>query len=471
MKTTKEWFTVSKAGFKALQAGKPKTFIINELCQNVFDENVSYCIVWITQIAKDQIYISVTDDNPEGFKNITHAYTLFADTYKRTDPTKRGRFNLGEKQVIAICDWANVKTTKGAIRFDDEGRTEFPNDRTEKGSIIEVAFAGNKKDYEQLLEHTKLLIAPSNVEFIVNNIKIPSKIPFKTFEASLDTEVLENDIMVQKFRKTNVNLYKPETDSYIYEMGIPVTKISCPYHVDVQQKIPLAVDRETVRSAFLQDVYAETLNNTYNDIKEEEASAVWIRKATEDKRVKKEAIKEVLNKRFGDKFVSRNPLDPNANDEAIAHGYTLVSGSQMSSEEWQRIRENDLISSSTDVFGESGVALTETVNPTPELEAFSNFAKRVAKEYLNINIDVNYVKSNHWSKGAEYGSRTVTFNLTKLGNSFFKDINWRNIKLLVHEIAHEKGHHTEHKYHDCITTLTGKLVIRALDEPSFFEVN
>ena len=61
------------------------------------------------------VEVTVKDDSPEGFRNITHAYTLFADTYKRRDPTKRGRFNLGEKQVIAICKRAIVMTTKGEI--------------------------------------------------------------------------------------------------------------------------------------------------------------------------------------------------------------------------------------------------------------------------------------------------------------------------------------------------------------------
>jgi len=468
MTTTKNWFTVDKAGLRALQKGKSKTFIINELVQNAFDQNITFCKVDIHQITNSEIYISVVDDDPNGFSNIAHAYTLFADTYKRRDPTKRGRFNLGEKQVISICDWATVKTTKGTIRFDDKGRTELP-EKTDKGSIIEIAFHGNKKDFTELLEHTKLLVAPSNVQFIVNNDKILPKTAFKAFEASLDTEVLEDDIMVQKFRKTAINLYEPENQSYIYEMGIPIMKIDCPWSIDIQQKIPLAVDRETVRSAFIQDVYAETLNYTYMDIKEEDSSALWIRKATKDKRTKKDAIKEVLNKRFGDKFVSRNPFDPNANDEALANGYNVISGNQMSSEEWERIRENNLIKSSSDVFGAKGIACEKEEKPTPKQVLFSMFARRVAKEYLNVELIVRYVKSNDTAR-AYYGGQSVTFNLSRLPANFFDKVGWKNIKLLLHELGHEKGNHTEHSYHDCITTMSGKLVIKALEDPTFFEV-
>src|SRR4030042_4715223 len=98
------WFIVDKEGLKALQAGRSKNFIINELVQNDWDENIKFCKVQVTSINDYEAEIIVIDDNPNGFKDIRHAYTLFADTYKRGDPTKRGRFNLGEKQVISICN-------------------------------------------------------------------------------------------------------------------------------------------------------------------------------------------------------------------------------------------------------------------------------------------------------------------------------------------------------------------------------
>jgi len=46
--------------------------------------------------------ITVADDAPDGFCDMRDAYTLFKETYKRKDPIKRGRFNFGEKQVLAM---------------------------------------------------------------------------------------------------------------------------------------------------------------------------------------------------------------------------------------------------------------------------------------------------------------------------------------------------------------------------------
>ena len=100
-KEMSEWFSVDKEGLKALQKGKTKTFIINELVQNAWDEDINECKVDINW-HDGKVTLRVEDDSPEGVRDISHSYTLFADTYKRRDPTKRGRFNIGEKVYIKI---------------------------------------------------------------------------------------------------------------------------------------------------------------------------------------------------------------------------------------------------------------------------------------------------------------------------------------------------------------------------------
>ena len=467
------WFNVDRKGLAQLQKGKPKTFIVNELVQNAFDENITVCDVLI-QFKKEtqEILIQVVDDNPEGFKDITHAYTLFADTYKRRDPTKRGRFNLGEKQVIAICNYAQVRTTKGEIIFDNGGRHELPN-KTDKGSWIMVVFDGIEKEYKQLIQHAENLIGPKEIKYVVNEKQIPYKLPTKTFTAFLDTEVLKEDRMTLTTRKTTINLIETDSDTYIYEMGIPIMKIDTPWHIDIQQKIPLAVDRQTVTNAYLKDVYAETLNNTYQDLTSDQASEVWVRTAMKDKRITKEAAKHILDLRFGNKLLVGNSFDPNANDEATAHGFNVISGNIMSKDEWNTIRNFGLIKSTTELFGHTGLREAKTVKPTPQQKTFAKFAKKVAKEFLHVNIDVIFVSCKGVPTVADYGNRTLRFNVghPQLHNGFFDKLTYENIDLLLHELGHEEGNHTEHNYHKCITEMAGKLVIKAIQEPDFFEVN
>jgi len=470
----KNWFVVDKEGLAQLQKGKSKTFIVNELVQNAWDENITLSgIRFKYDIDNKLLTITVRDDSPEGFKNITHAYTLFADTYKRRDATKRGRFNLGEKQVIAICKTATVKTTKGTIVFDDTGRHELP-EKTEKGSLITVTLNATLDEYNELREHAKKLIVPKDIVYTVDGVEIPYKPPFKTFNAILDTEVLKGDAMLLSTRKTTINLITPTDDkSYIYEMGIPIMEIDCPWHIDVQQKIPLAVDRQTVQRYFIQDVFAEILNNVYNDLTTKQSSEVWVRTAMKDKRITKEATKQVLQLRFGNKLLVGNSFDPNANDEALAHGYNVISGNIMSKEEWNTIRGFDLVQSTSDMFGHTGIAEAKPVKPTSAQKNFAKFVKRVAKEFLKIDITVKFVSVKGTNTIADYGNRELRFNVahSRIYNGFFDKLTPENIDLMVHELGHEDGNHTEHDYHALLTKLSANLVIKALNNPEFFEVN
>jgi len=467
----KSWFTVSKEGLKQLQKGKAKTFVISELSQNAFDEDITTCKINITRKG-NKSRVSVEDDNPIGFRDITHSYTLFADTYKRRNPEKRGRFNLGEKQVIAICDFAKVKTTKGTVLFDENGRTELP-DKTEKGSIITVEFETTPKEHEELIKHTEKLIQPDNIKFIVNGKEMPKKKVFKQYTTSLDTEILKDGQMVPQFRKTKVNLLEHNGQpSYIYEMGIPIVEIDTPWHVDVQQKIPLGVDRETVRPAFIQDVYAETLNVTHDIITTEQSSEIWVRTASKDKRVQKQTLKSILQKRFGDKFLSRNPFDRNANQDAIAGGYNVINGSELSKEEWQRIRELNLIKSTTEKFGHKGLEeqVGEPIEEGTDLDRWRNFCRKCAKEFQGNDINVKYVKCTGTPVRADYGGHELRFNLNLLPKRFFKRITEENIDLLIHELAHERGNHAEENYYREITRLAGAFTIKAIKKPDFFEL-
>ena len=85
---SKEWFTVDKEGLKSLQEGKSKTFIIRELVQNCWDEDIKECSVSVG-FNKGTIDVTVIDDNPEGFKDLRDSFTLFKHTDKRSNPNNQ----------------------------------------------------------------------------------------------------------------------------------------------------------------------------------------------------------------------------------------------------------------------------------------------------------------------------------------------------------------------------------------------
>ena len=66
--------------------------------------------------------VVVDDNSPVGFRDLSHAYTIFAESYKRGNPELRGQFNFGEKLFLSLCRTATISTTTGTVTFDDQGR-------------------------------------------------------------------------------------------------------------------------------------------------------------------------------------------------------------------------------------------------------------------------------------------------------------------------------------------------------------
>jgi hypothetical protein len=56
--------------------------------------------------------IEVDRRRPGRVRDLSHAFTLFAESVKKGDAEKRGRFNLGEKLVLALCDEATSRARR-----------------------------------------------------------------------------------------------------------------------------------------------------------------------------------------------------------------------------------------------------------------------------------------------------------------------------------------------------------------------
>jgi hypothetical protein len=462
----KNWFDVSTEGLKQLQLGKPKHYVARELIQNAWDENTKIC-KFSSEWKKDVAFITVEDDSPEGFKNLSDAFTLFAPTYKRTNPEKRGRFNLGEKQAFAICEKAIIKTTKGTVSFDKSGRKQN-TDCKEFGSSVYVELKMTKTEYEEMLMTIVNYIVPNHLEFFVNDKKISSRKSYKTIRISLPTEIEENNVLKKTLRMTVVNIYKSENKKhFLFEMGIPVIEIDCQFDIDVQQKVPLSVDRDSVSHSYTAILYAEVLNATFKDIEEKDSSQVWIREAMSHNRINSEATKTILDKRFGDKVLIANPFDRNSIDDAIASGYKIITGNELSKGEWENVKKSDAIQTTSDLFA-SKTTSSESYTPDENMNRVAELAKKIAKKFLDINIRVAFAK---WDGvAAQYGDKVLTFNVKVLGKSFFNpSLSSRTLDLIIHEISHENGQHTEKSYHETITRLAGELIMLAIENQEFFK--
>ncbi len=483
------WFEVDKSGLKALQEGKSKTFIVRELLQNAFDENITTCRLEMKWEKYGEVWISVEDDSPEGFRDLSDAYTLFKDTYKRADATKRGRFNLGEKQVFSVCDYAKIETTTGTIEFGEYGRHQGRLKR-ESGSKVTVQLRLKREEFDELKSFVELVLVPKHIDFHfkfeydggIKSGKVGNgeggkfyyyKEPYKVFEATLRTELKDGDAFRPTRRKTTVHVHRTEGPKYLYELGIPVCEIDCDFSIDVQQKVPLSTDRDTVSAAFLKELYALVLNHTHETITSENAANAWVREGASSPLVKKEAVLSVVYGRFGNKVVVANPTDPTANDDAIASGYHVLRGSELNKDEWDSIRKFSAIQSSTQVFSR-GKAEAVSVQPSQEQKRVGEWAKKFFKEFFNTSLKVEFMSSPMATTIADFelNGSCIRFNVSKImvpwteGGRPSKEI----INLIIHEFGHRKGMHTQNSYHEALTSMGAWLTVKALENPEWFRL-
>lgn len=471
-------------GLRELQAGKPMWFVVRELIQNAFDEDIQKCTIKFGY-EYGKATISVEDDSPNGFSDLSDAYTLFKHTRKRHNAHTRGRFNLGEKQVLCLCSKATILTTTGGLLFDDSGRHTLRKKR-EKGSIVTVEIKMSREDYNSCIEYCRQIFVPKNVVlevFVEQNEKFEVEFvePFKKFNTRLTTELSQDGMMRKTVKETDVYLHKVKDVAYIYEMGIPVCEIDCNFSVDVQQKIPLNTDRDNVDQKFLKTVYAEVLNVTHDDIPADDSSNTWIRVGTQSDRITKEAVQDIFTKRYGEKAVIANPFDKKSIDSAITNGYRVIGATELSKEERSIAKKYGVLKTSSEEFPVNYVDFSYAQTKEEHIK-IASLAKKIFVELMGLseNLRVEFIESPKATTLADFNASSLVlrYNLAILPSQYFhlKTVNGLTLAsteildLTIHELAHYYGTHYERAYLDACTRIGALMTNKALEDPNWFDL-
>jgi hypothetical protein len=463
MTSTASWIEVDRAGLAQVIADKPKVWILFELIQNALDEDTTEIDVAVESVGRGLHQITVTDNSPDGYHDIKHAWTLYAPSKKKADPELRGRFNVGCKMVLALAKNAKIVSTKAAVSFGERGR-ELKRERREVGTQFTGVFSMTKQeaadacqDVMQLLPPDGVKIelwTPSGVQCLINREE-----PTRSFSVTaLPTQFADDEgILRNTKRNCEVELYECSGDEVpmLYEMGIPVVELDGddPYHVNVLQRVPLNTDRDNVTPSYLRTLRVAVLNNVHEDLDKDQAQAVWATEASEDERAEDDAVKTVLDQRFGKKRVAYDLSDPEANSRAMAAGYTVVSGGSMTSGQWRNAKSSGSILPAGQVTpsqkvrsAPDGVPALEGAKWTTAMQEVADWAKFLANA-LNVcdstsvawygGREANLWKwAGAWSKGG-----SLSLNKPKLGHELraWEAGNRRPMaKLLLHEFAHEE---------------------------------
>lgn len=484
---TAGWFEVDKEGLSKLVERRGKAFVLHELLQNAWDcRSTTMVDVRLEAVpSKPYARLVVTDDHPDGFADLAHAYTLFAESEKKSDVKRRGRFNLGEKLVLALCESARITSTKGTVIFDEHGRSRSSHKR-HSGTEFSALVRMTRGELEEVLAEVSKVIPPDNVVTIVNGTEIARRRPAKVLtEVFLQTEVADaSGTLRRKYVDTMVEIYvlRQGEKAMLYEMGIGVMSLGDdPYHVNVMQKVPLSMERDAVTPSYLRDIRAAVLDHMHEMLSTEQARGKWASDAIEES-TNPDAVKTIVTKRYGEKTVIYDPSDREANNIATSKGFTVIAGGAFTADAWDKIKEAEAVlpagrvTPSPRPFSPDGepLKLVPQDEWSPAMAAYAAMVSRLAERLESIDVVVSFTRDRGWKFSASYGKTgmstgSMTVNAGILGASWFERSNLASqLRLFTHELGHHYGHHLEEPYHEALCRLAGKLAVAALEHPSWF---
>lgn len=478
----KNWFEVDRAGLARILERRGKQLIVGELVQNAWDEaGVTRVDVSIArEPGSRDVEVSIEDDSPNGFHDLAHAYTLFAPSKKTADPTRRGRFNLGDKLVLALARRARLVSTTGGWTFDEDGRHGV-RERREKGTKLTLTIPLTKEEQRACDDFARRLIPPDGIATFYNGAEIGGRKPIGTTTAVLKTEVEnpETGNLSDSYRSTEVRVYQAlggPGDGWLYEMGIPVVATRDGFDVEVMQKIPLALDRTNVPPSFLSDARAAALNVTHQLLTPDVANSAWVRDALGSLDVSQDAVRSAFRARFTDKAVIYDPSDPEANKRATAAGYVVVHGSQLSESEWTAVRKAGAALPAGQVTPSKpkGIAETDVAQDTPRRRALALAVREIGHVLIGRKVHSSFVSSPDASVIATYAKEAgvMTFNVDKFpGNWLEAGIDASTLSTIVHELGHHySGDHLSDAYHDALCELGARLALYVARNPSLLDL-
>jgi hypothetical protein len=488
MTTHEDWFGASKAGLEKIARRRGLAYVVLELVQNALDTGAKTITVHLSPVeGRPLVNLVVEDDDPDGFRDLSHAWTLFAESEKKVDPTKRGRFNFGEKLVLAVCETAEIASTKGTVHFGDKGRL-LSRKRTDKGTTFFGRVKMTRAELEEVRAAAASIIVPHGVQLIVDGRRVFPRNPINEFEAKLMTEVADSEgFLTQALRHATVRVYETprgQTEGRLYEMGLPICTTGDKWDVEIMQKVPVSLDRMAVSDAYHQAVRVALLNAMHDYLSPSDVASPAVQAAVEDKRASRAAVVGVLAKQYGEKRAIFDPSDLEANNRLASEGYAIIPSRAFSKAAWENIRTSEAALPSGRIrptpkpySSDPGAAERELLPEdqwTNGMREIARYAEAVAVRLLGKTIRVSIDKGKpgqRWE--ACYGGGELTFNLAVLGGNFFCQGPSQHVnEVIIHELSHDScANHLDERFYMALERNGAKLVALALAEPEFFRAH
>lgn len=479
-----QWITANRRGLANTLSNIERKKILEEAVQNALDTDATEVHVNLTPPKRGYSTLTVEDNDPKGFEDLSLAYEMFADTAKRSDPTKAGRFTIGEKRILALCKSASIQSTTGTIVFSIQGGKESRIRNGQKrpaGTLATFDVEMTEEQYESALASLDNIIPHDRLKLIFNGVEVPHREPIKVFKATLQTEKANDERkMVKVQRETDIHLHEAKEQAYLYELGIPVVEIDCKWHIDVRQRVPLNSDRDNVTPAYLQKLLALVLNEAHSLLSKEDAGEDWVHVGMGADDLEKSAYEDIKTKVYGEKTLIANPLDPESIARGVAEGYNVIYPRSLSNGERDNNKRFGTIPTSSTVFPTKGAYSTDPNAPmvkvvdegdwTEGMRKIHAYTEALGKKLLDVEVSVRFVNTTN-GFAACWGCCQMDYNIFRLGKHWFDNGMSESVDaLIIHEFAHHfESNHLDENYYKACCKLGARLKKLALENPKFFE--
>lgn len=459
-------FEIDSEGFISQQRGREPYEVIREAVQNALDTGSDI------QVIVDYVHKTVTvkDSYEEGVKDLDELWTLFEGD-KRGNPEERGRFGRGVKELVASSEYVSITTTGGTVEFDVENRerTVDEDETVEVGTEVQATNSNwTNNQLTDVRDFIEKIWVPEDVQITVRSIRDGKESttthkreePDETFETRLDTVVADDEgVMREEQRDTSVHV-KKDNSGGIYEMGIPVTtQEDFSFILDVQQKIPMAEQRDEPKSLYKSNLIRQFINNCLDLLDHEDLKQDWVTEEVTSHRVDREVKESYIERRHPSRFSKGNVVssEPFQDDFARQKGYNVLRTNRFSIS-YSNMLERHL-KSSEDIYKEFEDEVVDEVDPDSEQQKFLDFITDtiISKAQVSAKVKIGRIEGEPDTAAKEQGG-VITLNEA---NRDWTKIDPDNIGVVIHELAHTRSDSDEHDLefiHD-LQELSGALVL------------
>jgi hypothetical protein len=458
-----EWFELSEEGWRRSNRARPLGQLVREALQNAFDQRARRVKV---RLEEDEVRIE--DDAPAGLVRDEYAFTVFLGE-KDTPPTWRGRKGRGLKEMIASSDRAEVQTVGRTLVFDDTGRHVKPNTR-QVGTCLRLFRRTSASEREAALQLLRLTIPPPGVELVINGRAVrPPRAKKSLEECLLETVELHRGVERYAERATRVDLYHPRPGEtpHLFELGLPVEPHHLPWHVDVQQRIPLAAERDAARDPYKRTVAAILLESLAPELSRHELSGAWVTEVLAHFTLSPKALEAYVAKVLPARAVLS--VGPRVDDRARQLGAKVVDLRGMP---LTVVEQLATLVESADAYVErmEGPPRDVLVHPGSSAERFVGLVCCLSRELLGQEVRVEFFERKARDPSAqvdaEYDRERRVLRVNMRGQVRLEDpLAPRTLGIILHELAHEASDEHDFAFIDRLESFAGRALRCLVDRP------